>query len=420
MFMALATHVAAQAPPSVGADTQSFGTYAQLKGFKLASTDGGDVNLKVYTYVRYLNQLGLDTSYTDSFGKTRPIDVRQDIQFQKVNIQLLGWLLDKSFRYLVYVWTSNTSQGLGAQVVVGGNLNYKFNKFATVGGGIDALPGVRATEGNFPLWLTVDNRLIADEFFRPSYTMGVWVRGEIVDRLEYHVMLGNNLSQLGVDAGQLDKGLNTWSTALVWMPTTGEYGIAGGFGDYEGHKRLATRIGAHYTRSDENFQGQPNTEGFENVQLRLSDGSVIFTPDLFGPGIRVTDAAYHMGSVDVGLKYHGFSLEAEHYWRTIDHFRGPGTDAVHNLWDHGFQVQTSAMAVPRRLQVYLSGSTVFGQYGDPSDVRVGASWFPFATQNVRWNLEYLRLHRCPVGGLAYPYTVGGNGPVIYSSFEVNF
>ena len=203
-----------------------------------------------------------------------------------MNIQLLGWILSRKFRYLAYVWTSNVSQGLGAQVVVGGNLTYTFNKYFALGGGIGALPGVRATEGNFPVWLTVDNRLIGDEFFRPSYTMGVWAKGSIVSGLEYQVMLGNNLSQLGVDAGQLDDGLNTWSGALVWMPTTGEFGTLEGFGDFDRHEEWATRIGARYTRSDENFQGQPDTEAFENVQIRLSDGNIIFTPNLFGDGIQ--------------------------------------------------------------------------------------------------------------------------------------
>ena len=43
--------------------------------------------------------------------------------------------------------------------------------------------------------------------------MGVWVRGNVFDRLTYRRMLGNNLSQLGVDAGQLDNKLNTCSPA---------------------------------------------------------------------------------------------------------------------------------------------------------------------------------------------------------------
>jgi hypothetical protein len=394
------------------------GIYTPLRGFKLVDSDQGDVNLKIYTYIRYLNQLGLDTSFVDSFGDTSRVDVRQDIQLQKVNIQLYGWLLDKRLRYFVYAWSSNTSQGLGAQVVLGGNLTFKLDDHFTFGGGIGALPGVRTTEGNFPLWLAVDNRAIADEFFRPSYSTGVWVTGNVTKGLTYGVMLANNLSQLGVDAGELDKGLNTWSFDLVWLPTTREFGTLGELGDFDDHKRLATRIGAHYTRSNENFQGQLSTDAFDNVQIRLSDGNVIFKPDLFGPGIRITDVAYHMGSADIGLKQHGFSLSGEYYWRKVDDLIGPGTAGLANLWDHGFQLQASGMAIPKRLQLYAIGSKVLGQHGNPWDNRLGVNWYPFSNQIVRLNAEYLYVRRSPVGGLSLPFPVGGNGYVIYSSFEI--
>jgi hypothetical protein len=306
--------------------------------------------------------------------------------------------------------------------VVAGNLQYAVNEHFTFGGGINALPGVRSTEGSFPFWLSVDNRLIADEFFRPSYTTGIWARGKIVDGLDYQVMLGNNLSQLGVDAAQLDDDLNTWSGAISWKPTTGEYGTGGGFGDFEAHDALATRVGLHYTRSDEDRQSQPDTEGFDNVQLRVSDGSVIFTPGLFGSGIVITDALYQMTSVDAGLKYRGFSVEGEYYWRRLDSFRGTDVNLLpfERLSDHGFQLQTSAMVLPKTLQVYLSGSKVFGEYGDPRDLRLGVNWFPWKNQVAWWNFECIDLERSPVGALSLPYVVGGTGPVFHTNFLVNF
>jgi hypothetical protein len=251
--------------PATKTDADHFGSYQPNLGFKLVNTDYGDVNFKVFAYVRYLNQKGLDSTYTDAFGNETTLDLRQDIQFNKINVQFLGWFMSPRFRYLFYVWTNNTAQGLGAQVVVDGNLQYAFNKHIKLGGGINALPGVRCTEGNFPFWLTVDNRLMADEFFRPSYTMGIWADGEIVPKLEYSVMLGNNLSQLGIDAGQLDDGLNTVSAALFFFPTTGEFGPHSAMGDFEHHKKIATRFGFHFTRSTEDRQGQPDTEAFENV-----------------------------------------------------------------------------------------------------------------------------------------------------------
>ncbi|MCG3204619.1 MAG: hypothetical protein KCHDKBKB_01334 [Elusimicrobia bacterium] len=396
------------------------GNYTPRRGFQVADTPSGDLNIRLFAYVRYLNQKSLDNSYTDSFGTTSPVQQRQDIMFQKTVVYFLGWFLDPKFRYLTYVWTSNTSQGQGAQVVVAGKVMYKFNDYFTFGGGTDSLPGARSTEGNFPYWLGVDNRLISDEYFRPSYTMGVFANGKVVDRLAYSVMLGNNLSQLGVDAGQLDNGLNTISSALIWMPTTGEFGTGSGFGDFQNHKKLASRIGVHYTQSDENFQGQPNTDAFENVQIRLSDGNSIFEPNLFGPGVRVTDALYHMSSLDAGLKYHGFTLEGETYWRWIDDLRGSGTSGIGQLKDTGFQLQGSAMLMPQVLQLYASGSKVFGQYGDPWDTRLGINWYPWKKEEMRWNFEYIELYKSPVGGASLPYVVGGTGPVFHSNFMITF
>lgn len=399
-----------------------FGNYTPNRGFRLADTDQGTLNFRIYTYVRYLNQQGLDETYTDSFGTTKDVDRRHDIMLQKVNIQFNGWLFDPRFKYLSYVWTSNTSQGLGAQVVVGGNLNYEFDSRLTLGGGVDGLPGVRATEGNFPFWLTVDNRLLAAEYFRPSYTMGVWIKGEIAEGLTYKAMLGNNLSQLGVDAGQLDDKLNTWSTSLVWYPTTGEFGTAGGFGDFDDHREVATRVGAHFTRSEESRQGQPNTDAFENVQIRISDGNTIFQPDLFAADVQIDEATYRMFAADAGAKYRGFSLWGEFYWRAVDDFVtiGTGTLPVDRLEDTGFQVQASGMAIPKTLQLYLGGSRINGEYGDPWGFRAGANWFPWNNYVLRWNFEYLHTDRSPVGFESLPYRVGGTGDIFHSSLQLNF
>ena len=121
-----------------------WGTYTPNFGFKVVDTDKGDMSISIYSYVRYLNQKSLDPSYINAFGNTQSVQQRQDVQLQKVQIKFLGWLLDPKFRYFLYAWSSNTSQGLGAQVVLAGNLNYTFNKYFTLSGGITALPGVRS------------------------------------------------------------------------------------------------------------------------------------------------------------------------------------------------------------------------------------------------------------------------------------
>jgi len=388
-------------------------------GHAIVQSEFGTLNLRLYTYVRYLNQMAWDKTYKDSFGNIKPVDRRQDVQLNKVKLETYGWLGTEKLRYVLYVWTANASQGLGAQVVVAGNLRYEFNEHFALAAGITSLPGTRSTSHQFPFWLGVDNRLSADEYFRPSYTSGIWAFGDIVPGLSYFTMIGNNLSTLGVDAGQLDPRLDTISTTVAWEPTR-DYGRA--FGDFDWHESLSTRFAIHYTHSTETAQGQPNQDDFENSQIRISDGNQIFQAGLFGPGIQITQVRYQMGALDAGLKWHGLSLEGEYYFRLVDKFHGDLTDSLgfSNFKDHGFQLQASAMLVPQVFQLYVGGSKIFGQFGEPWDSRVGFNWFPFANQSFRWNNEVGFYAHCPVGGIAYPYQVGGNGFLFQSNLELAF
>jgi hypothetical protein len=389
-------------------------------GFLLVDGEKGQVYFRLFSYGRYLNQRNLDETYVDAFGNTRSVQRRQDVQLQKFFAPFSGWFLTPKFRYYLYVWSANTSQGDAAQVVGAGNLTWTFNRFVSVGVGITSLPSVRSTEGQFPYWLGVDDRLIADEFFRGSYTSGVWLKGEFHTKVKYMAMFANNLSTLGVSAAQLDNRIDTQSFSIQWLPTTGEFGLWGTFGDYDDHQNVATRVGVHYTHSLEDKQSQPGTEAIENSQIRLTDGSVIFTPDLFGPGITVNEVDYHMVSVDAGVKHKGMSLEGEYYWRGLRNFTGINTSGIAGINDHGYQLQSSAMVVPKVLQVYFGASQVFGRYGDQWEVRAGENWYFMKERGLRLNGEWMYVNRSPVGYTAYPYPVGAKGPVFHINLEMNF
>ena len=415
-FLVRASDGVAVAPET----TKGAPRYVPNAGFLIVEGDKGEMYVRLFSYARYLNQQGLDETYTDAFGTERDVVRRQDVQLNKFFLPFSGWFLTPKFRYYLYVWSSNPSQGDPAQVVGAGNLSYVFNRYVTLGAGITSLPSVRSTEGQFPYWLGVDDRLIADEYFRGSYTSGVWVKGEFATEFKYMAMLANNLSTLGVSAAQLDNTLDTTSLMLQWLPTTGEFGLYGTFGDFDHHEQLATRLAVHYTSSTEDKQSQPGTNGIENSQIRLSDGSTIFTPDLFGPGITVERVKYRMSSVDAGLKYKGLALEAEYYWRWLSDYAGPNTGLVPDISDHGYQVQASAMLVPKLLQVYVGNSGIQGEYGDPWEVRGGANVYPMKERGFRVNGEVIHVKGSPVGYTAYPMPVGATGTVFHLNLELNF
>ncbi len=67
-----AAETATDAPVETYDEPEYFGQFQPGgKGFRLANTPYGDVNFSYYAYARYLNQDGLDDTYTDYFGRTQ-------------------------------------------------------------------------------------------------------------------------------------------------------------------------------------------------------------------------------------------------------------------------------------------------------------------------------------------------------------
>ena len=302
-----------------------------------------------------MNQKSLDETYTDSFGRTKTLDLRNDLQLNKVNLYFKGWIYDPKFSYMFFAWTQNAQMGDGAQVVIGGGLDWSFRPQLNIGAGVTQNPGTRSLRGTFPYWHSVDTRLIADEYHRPSYTTGFYVYGNLANNLQYKAVLGNNLSQLGVNAVQLDANFNTVSTSLTWSPQ-GEFGPRAGWGDFETHDEVVTNFGLGLTRSREDRQSQPLESSIENSQIRLSDGTRLFEDDAFGTGGRVNRATYRMLSLDAGMKYRGFDVSGGYYARWVDDFETEGVIPVEKLHDWGWQIQASMMVVPQTLQVYVGYS----------------------------------------------------------------
>jgi hypothetical protein len=399
---------------------EKYSVYAPGKGLVILEGNDGSLQLNGTTYFRYLNQLGLKTSYTDYFGRTNTIDRRQDFQLAKVQMTFKGWIFDPRFNYNLYFWTSNASQGLGAQVVGAGNISFWFSDAFQVYAGVQSLPTTRSTNRTFPSWLRNDSRPIADEYFRGSYSQGVWVQGKLTSTLEYRAMIANNLSALGVNAGQLDSRINTISGALTWMPTTGEYGPQGGVGDFENHQDPATLFGIHYTNSVEDKQSQPGTDSIENTQIRLSDGTLLFKENAFNTPGTITQARYQMLDVNGGIKYMGFSFDSEFYFRWLDHFVYTGEIPVNSLFDYGMLLQTSKMLIDKKLQAYAQFSKVYGDYGHPEDFSFGLNWWPLKKREFRVNFLGTYVQKSPVGYSAYPLPVGADGFVFLTDFALIF
>jgi hypothetical protein len=373
-----------------GGNPGMFGEFNPGRGFAVGRSRYGELDLSGYMAVRYLTQQPASQSATDHLGRPILVNPRNDFQFHRVMLFFQGWLFDPKFRYQAFVWTVQDTN----QVAVGGALTYNFSKYFTLGAGWNAYPGTQSLQGSHPYWESYD-RVMADEFFRPYFSQGVFAQGILLPRLEYRLFVGNNNSNLDVPAVKLDRSLSA-GAALTWLPTTGEFGPRGAFGDYESHKKLATRFNLAYTFSPEDRQtpiGTPTT----NTTVRLADSVNVFDTGALATGVTVEKFNYKMLSAAAGMKYRGFWLQGEGYARRLDHLVADGPLPVGVVRNTGFYLQAAQMIVPKRIDLYGSTSYILGDFGrHPHEFIVGGNYYPWNTRNLRLNLQLINVSHSPV------------------------
>ncbi len=415
---AAAGQAPAPAPEEPEGRIETWGEFDPGDGFLVGRSSLGELSISAYALVRYVNQLPADQTFTDHLGNQRVPYTRNDIFPHRAIIFLKGWVGVPKLVYSVFVWTVNTTD----QDALFGNLGYQFSRKFSLYGGINGLPGTRSLQGSHPYWLGHD-RVMADEFFRPYFTFGVWAQGEPVAGLWYNVMAGNNSSALGITAAQLDRHLST-GASVWWMPTTHEFGPRGAYGDWEWHESVATRFGISTAESrEERFTNAVSAES-GNTTLRLADSVNVFERGALAPDVTVQRADYRVLSLDAGMKYRGVFLQGELYTRWLDDFVADGVVPVESIVDRGFYLQGAFYPVRKKLELYGFTSQIFGDkdagFDDSSEYGAGLNFYPADTRSHRLNVQVSDVNRSPVSS-TFGYYVGGlDGTVVSAAFSIFF
>ena len=397
---------------------ESWGEFQPGDGFLVGRNSAGELSISAYALLRYIDQMPAEQTFTDHLGDEHPVDGRNDIHPHRVMIFFKGWLGSPKLIYNIFIWTVNTTD----QKNLFGSMGYQFSRKFSLYGGINGLPGTRSVQGSHPYWLGHD-RVMADEFFRPYFTNGVWAQGEIVSGLWYNVMVGNNMSALGVKATQLDRQFSS-GASVWWMPTTKEFGPRGAYGDWENHEKVATRFGISTTYSPEERFTDANTGATGNTTIRLADSLNVFDTGSLAPDVTVQNVNYQVLSIDAGMKYRGFFLQTEIYTRWLDGFKADGALPVQEIVDKGFYVQAAFYPVPKKLELYAATSQIYGDsdagFGDSSEYLVGMNFYPMKTRNHRLNLQVMDVNRSPVSSTFGYYVGGQDGTTVSTAFSVFF
>lgn len=387
------------------------------KGFLLGKGDYGEASLSAYALVRYLDQRDDDGVFTDHLGNERPVDGRQDIYSHRVLVWLNGWVGDPKLRYTITWWTVTDTD----QDALFGNIGYQFSKHFNLYGGIFGNPGSRSLQGSHPYWLGHD-RVMADEFFRPFFTQGVYANGLIKPGLWYSASMGNSSSTLGNTASQLDRNF-TYGGSVWWMPTTKEFGPRGAYGDWEMHDKIATRFGVSAVYSPEE-RYTPTDSAPGNTALKLADSVNLFETGSLVPGVTVTNADYRILALDAGMKYKGIFLQFEYYQRWLDSFEADGVLPMGEIKDQGWYLQAAFYPIPRKLEVYGATSQIYGDsdvgFSDSWEYVLGMNYYPFDTRNHRLNLQYIDVYKSPVSSNFGYYVGGQEGDTFSAAFSIFF
>jgi hypothetical protein len=367
------------------------------------------LKFNVNTQVRYLNTTSTDETFTDHLGVVRTVNPRNDITVNRSMFILGGYIFDPRLRYSSTVWTSAGS----ASIVVAGNIGWQFNKAFSLWGGYTGVPGSRSLVNTFPFFQSTD-RTMADNFFRPGFTQGIWANGDLPHGLHYLAFVGNGLNTLNISASKIDTHL--MGSGSVWWEPLGDYGPPGKsrnmYDDYYASSDLRIRLGTSYTRSKEDRFSNLDQSSPENTSMYNSDGVLTFSTGAFAPGVTVDTATYEMWAIDGGVKKSGWSLNGQYFLRWVDDFKAfddslvPTSVAIPGMFDHGFELSAATFIAPQKLMVYGRGSRIFGEFRDSWEAGVGVKWYFVPTERMWLSAELMRTVNVPYSGTFTPYTAG--------------
>ena len=364
------------------------------------------LRFNINTQLRYLNTQDSDTTFTDHLGVGREVHTRNDITVNRAMFILGGYIFDQRARYSFTVWTSAGA----ASIVVASNIGWTFSKALAITGGYTGVPGSRSLVNTFPFFTATD-RSMADNFFRPGFTQGVWANGEPVKGLNYLAFVGNGLNTLNITANKIDTHL-LFSSSVWWEPL-GAYGEPGKsrnmYDDYFASDNVRIRIGTAYTRSREDRFSNLDQSSPENTSLYNSDGVLTFSTGAFAPGVTVDQATYRLWAIDGGIKWNGLAVNAQYFMRWLNDFEADGPLPLASTFDRGAELSASFFVDPKKWMLYARGSWVHGQFGDSHEYGGGVKWHFLPTERLWLNTELFRVNRAPYSGAFTPYTAGMTG-----------
>lgn len=373
-----------------------------------------ELRADLFSQVRYTNFARQTDYWIDSAGQIQPVRTFDSLELNRNFIQLSGYAIDPRLQFTANLFSSTS---INSTVYLGW-INYQFDKAFDLRIGNWLVPGTREWYESFRYTLGAD-RLMATTFFRPNISPGIWAQGQPIENLYYVAMLANSLNRFNQGVERIGSAIAFGGT--LWWEPQGPFGP--GPSDIEYHAALGSRIGTNVAFSHEPNQGFGSVEtgNPEDTILRLSDGTPLFRPGALAPGVELRSANVNLWTIDGAIKYRGFGLSAEYFFRWLDHFNFQGGQLpMESVFDHGGLLQGGYFVMPGRFEGFARTSFVSGMFGGGYEVGGGVNWYIRGTRDWRMTFEVLSINRSPAQNLLTGYRAGESGTLYQLQLFTDF
>ena len=355
-----------------------------------------------------------ESSWTDSAGNTLPINNSNYFGIPRGRLIFSGNALAPNLSYLLNIdYNSVTSQPIGFRAFW---LSYRFSDAFELYVGQSKVPGSREwLESAFAPLQSAD-RTMATTFFRPSLSQGMWITGEPLDDFSYHAMVSNGFNTLNLQPEALNNRF-AWSGSAWWEPW-GDFGR--GYSDLQHHREAAVRLGGSYTYAL-GSGNQAASDAVENSPLRLSDGTIITTPNALAPGVTLTSYDVSLAAIDLAWKYRGVGLSSEIYFQDLLGLQGTGPLPITSTSAFGGFIKGGFFIVPQETEVYARTSYVTGAYGSGYELGGGFNrFFLPGKDNLFFTCDAAWLENSPAGQNRTGFVAGQTGLLVRAQIVAAF
>jgi hypothetical protein len=154
--------------------------------------------------------------------------------------------------------------------------------------------------------------------------------------------------------------------------------------------------------------------------LRLTDGTRLTATGALAPLVTVSEYDVYLYGVDAAVKWRGWSMNAEAFFRWIQDIRGDGPLPLTHLLQRGFYVEGGRFIIAQQLDVNLRYSQVSGLFGDASEYALGCNWYPLDTHKMKVSFDVTSLDGSPLQNTTSDILVGDDGVLFRTQFQAEF